>query len=176
MMDKNNCTLTKTVVCPHCGEELLDMHNGSDPGEWWENQYIPEGELDVECDHCKGKFRLLIEWVSYFTSVVVNDGIDKCKCCNAPTLVKHASKTFGNYLTRPGIDAVTWHYVYKLMERKHKVSDMKRGAPKKYNEDIIPVAVRLPESLLHAIDAAVVRDGAKSRSEWIVRALKLDVE
>ena len=49
---------------------------------------------------------------------------------------------------------------------------MKRGAPKKYNEDIIPVAVRLPESLLQAIDVAVVRDGAKSRSEWIVAALR----
>ncbi len=48
----------------------------------------------------------------------------------------------------------------------------KRGAPQKYGEDIIPVAVRLPESVLQAIDAAVVRDGAKSRSEWLVRALK----
>ena len=48
----------------------------------------------------------------------------------------------------------------------------KRGAPKKYGEDIIPVAVRLPESLLQAIDVAVVRDSAKNRSEWIVSTLR----
>ena len=53
---------------------------------------------------------------------------------------------------------------------------MKRGAPKKYGEGIIPVAVRLPESLLAAIDAAVVHDGAKNRSEWIVKALKKAVD
>ena len=48
----------------------------------------------------------------------------------------------------------------------------KRGAPQKYGETIIPIGVRLPESLLQAIDAAVLRDGAKNRSEWIVAALK----
>ena len=48
----------------------------------------------------------------------------------------------------------------------------KRGAPKKYGEDITPISIRLPKSVRRTVDAAVVRDGAKNRSEWIVAALR----
>lgn len=47
--------------------------------------------------------------------------------------------------------------------------------PLKYDEPMTRTALRLPESLLQAIDAAVGRDGAANRSEWIVRALRAAV-
>ena len=65
--------LTKVPVCPHCEKELLDMHNGSDPGEWWNNEYIPDGDLVVECDHCHEKFTLYVEWEAYFTSCKIGE-------------------------------------------------------------------------------------------------------
>lgn len=52
----------------------------------------------------------------------------------------------------------------------------KRGAPQKYGEPIIPVAVRLPESLLQAVDAVVAGSYHKTRSEFIVEALRTAVD
>lgn len=52
----------------------------------------------------------------------------------------------------------------------------KRGAPQKYGEKIIPIAVRLPKSLVQSIDRVVMTTGAQSRSAFIVQALRDAVE
>jgi hypothetical protein len=48
-------------ICPNCGKTESDCTNGGDPGPWWHNEYIPEGDCAIDCENC-GKptlFRLI---------------------------------------------------------------------------------------------------------------------
>ena len=44
-------------VCPSCGEEISDVHNGGDPRAWWCTENMPDGNLKHEC----GKLREAIQ-------------------------------------------------------------------------------------------------------------------
>lgn len=56
------------IECPHCGHVQADMHNGGDPGPWWNNEYIPDGELMHQCDYCQEEFIIEVSWDPNFTS------------------------------------------------------------------------------------------------------------
>lgn len=54
------------IQCPHCDHIQSDAHNGGDPGEWWHDQYIPDGECEIECDACRKEFIVVISWEPNF--------------------------------------------------------------------------------------------------------------
>lgn len=61
------------IKCPHCGTTQSDAHNGGDPGPWWENQYIPDGDCEVECDTCRTEFVVRVHWSPSFEGISAED-------------------------------------------------------------------------------------------------------
>lgn len=61
--------MLQEIECPHCYKDQDDCTNGGDPGEWWENQYIPDGLLETECDGCGEKIEIIISWNPSFEAV-----------------------------------------------------------------------------------------------------------
>ena len=54
-------------ICPSCGEEVSDIHNGGDPRAWWSACNIPDGHLRHQCDSCGEWFRIYVCWAPSFT-------------------------------------------------------------------------------------------------------------
>lgn len=61
------------IKCPHCEQTQSDYHNGGDPGPWWKNEYIPDGELTEGCDCCGKPFVIEVSWEPNFTSRKVKE-------------------------------------------------------------------------------------------------------
>lgn len=56
-------------VCPSCGEEVSDVHNGGDPRAWWGADNMPDGHLKHECENCGVWFRIDVNWSPSFDVV-----------------------------------------------------------------------------------------------------------
>ena len=54
------------IICPHCNATQSDCHNGGDPGDWWGDQYMPDGDCEVECDSCDKPFIVVVSWTPSF--------------------------------------------------------------------------------------------------------------
>jgi hypothetical protein len=66
--------MDQDINCPHCGTQQSDVHNGGDPGPWWNNAYLPDGDCDVECDECGKPFVVEVEWTPVFTAKLPDEG------------------------------------------------------------------------------------------------------
>ena len=70
------------VKCPHCEEVQSDMHNGGDPREWWNNEYVPDGNCETICDHCDKEFTVRVSWSPSFEPICgeCEEDLDDCIC------------------------------------------------------------------------------------------------
>lgn len=62
-------------LCPSCGEEISDHHNGGDPAIWWSVSNIPEGNFQHKCA-CGQIFRVSSSWSPTFTVVPIEHDTD----------------------------------------------------------------------------------------------------
>lgn len=56
-------------LCPSCGEEVPDIHNGGDPAAWWHSENIPDGNVKHKCHSCNQEFRVEISWSPTFAVI-----------------------------------------------------------------------------------------------------------
>jgi phage terminase large subunit GpA-like protein len=61
------------LICPHCGHEQSDISNGGDPGEWWNDQYIPDGYCYTNCETCRKEMVIEVEWEPTFKCILPED-------------------------------------------------------------------------------------------------------
>jgi len=59
--------------CPHCDKVQSDCTNGGDPGEWYHDQYIPDGDCETECTNCRREFVVRVDWTPTFTGITLED-------------------------------------------------------------------------------------------------------
>lgn len=64
------------VICPNCGHEASDHHNGGDPRPWWNNEYCPDGDLKNKCSECGQVYRVSMSWSPHFKVVPVEHDTD----------------------------------------------------------------------------------------------------
>lgn len=53
------------LICPYCQHEISDVHNGGDPGPWWNGE---DSEIEHECESCSRSFLVKSEWSPKFES------------------------------------------------------------------------------------------------------------
>lgn len=58
-------------ICPHCEKVQSDCTNGGDHGEWWHNEFIPDGDCETECDGCRKPFVVRVDWTPRFTGMAM---------------------------------------------------------------------------------------------------------
>lgn len=63
-------------LCPSCGEEVSDIHNGGDPAAWWNNDNIPDGDVKHKCRECSQVFRINISWSPTFAVIPIEHDSD----------------------------------------------------------------------------------------------------
>ena len=61
------------IICTNCGEVQSDCTNGGDPGPWWGNDFIPDGEVEHDCYSCDKPFIVVVDWTPSFSARKVED-------------------------------------------------------------------------------------------------------
>lgn len=67
------------LKCPYCDYDILDCHNGGDPGPWWdtpENLAEPE-EYNTECRECDRRFIVRVVYAPHFECIPKPKDTDK---------------------------------------------------------------------------------------------------
>jgi hypothetical protein len=54
----------------------MDNHNGGDPGEWWNDEYIPDGDCEHDCDSCGKEFIVRVSWSPSFEGITTEEAMD----------------------------------------------------------------------------------------------------
>lgn len=57
-------------LCPACGDEISDIHNGGDPAAWWNTENIPDGNVKHKC-RCGQVYRVNISWSPTFAVIPI---------------------------------------------------------------------------------------------------------
>jgi hypothetical protein len=67
-MESYELTGLSHPVCPYCGSEAIDVHNGGDPRAWWNDSNIPDGHLKCQCEEvsCKKWYYINSSWSPSF--------------------------------------------------------------------------------------------------------------
>lgn len=59
--------------CPHCDAIQSDCTNGGDPGEWYNDKYLPDGDCETECESCRKAFVVRVSWTPCFEGMTKED-------------------------------------------------------------------------------------------------------
>jgi len=58
------------LICAYCESEVSDIHNGGDPGPWWNGE---DDEFKTKCASCGKEFIVKTTWSPTFETFTLED-------------------------------------------------------------------------------------------------------